>query len=164
MKLTKVVTHSRKMSLCQFGNSKGASIDKSGQGRAGRILTSVLAVFIITWLPYNVLVILQVIAGDTVPDIMWKISYYLWKGLTYFTVARVLLSFRRNMSECASKIGRPIAQTIRTNLYLDSGVVDDRPFLMCARSRPIILLSDLSDDSICDYTQHTLLSKPPIII
>ena len=65
------------MSLCQFGNSKGASIDKSGQGRAGRILTSVLAVFIITWLPYNVLVILQVIAGDTVPDIMWKISYYL---------------------------------------------------------------------------------------
>ena len=82
LKLTKVVTHSRKMSLCQFGNSKGASIDKSGQGRAGRILTSVLAVFIITWLPYNVLVILQVIAGDTVPDIMWKISYYLWKGLT----------------------------------------------------------------------------------
>ena len=57
-----------------------------GSGRAGKILTSVLVVFIITWLPYNTLVIINVVMGkkDGVPSILWKISYYLWHGSFFF--------------------------------------------------------------------------------
>merc|ERR1712130_648538 len=47
--------------------------------RAGRILSSVLLVFIITWLPYNILVIVKATCNgneDCVPSIAWKISYY----------------------------------------------------------------------------------------
>ena len=52
----------------------------TGIGRAGKILSAVLVVFIMTWLPYNILVILKVISCN-IPDVAWKIAYYLCPGI-----------------------------------------------------------------------------------
>lgn len=58
--------------------SNTISLNQSNFTRAGRILSSVLLVFIITWLPYNILAIFQASCGtDCIPPIAWKISYYL---------------------------------------------------------------------------------------
>ena len=45
--------------------------------KATRLLASILAAFILLWLPYNVMVIMSSFCAECVPTIAWNIGYWL---------------------------------------------------------------------------------------
>uniref|UniRef100_H2Y8R9 G-protein coupled receptors family 1 profile domain-containing protein n=1 Tax=Ciona savignyi TaxID=51511 RepID=H2Y8R9_CIOSA len=49
------------------------------ENKAARMLLCIMIVFIITWAPYNILVVISTICGEDgcVNDVLWKLSYWL---------------------------------------------------------------------------------------
>nr|XP_002121904.4 muscarinic acetylcholine receptor M2-like isoform X2 [Ciona intestinalis] len=49
------------------------------ENKAARMLLCIMVVFIITWAPYNILVVISTVCGEDgcVNDILWKLSYWL---------------------------------------------------------------------------------------
>lgn len=54
-------------------------IQPKSERKAAKTLSTLLLVFIVTWLPYNVLVLIKTLSGgeDQVPERVWNFSYYL---------------------------------------------------------------------------------------
>ena len=54
-------------------------IQPKSERKAAKTLSTLLLVFIVTWLPYNVLVLIKTLSGgeDQVPEKIWNFSYYL---------------------------------------------------------------------------------------
>lgn len=54
-------------------------IQPKSERKAAKTLSTLLLVFIVTWLPYNILVLIKTLSGgeDQVPEKIWNFSYYL---------------------------------------------------------------------------------------
>ncbi|CAK8694964.1 muscarinic acetylcholine receptor M2-like [Clavelina lepadiformis] len=54
-------------------NIKRANSDN----KAARMLLCIILAFVITWAPYNIVVVISTFCESCVPDVLWKISYWL---------------------------------------------------------------------------------------
>lgn len=70
--------HTSSSSKSSYSNSHHPIQPKS-ERKAAKTLSTLLLVFIATWLPYNVLVLIKTLSGgeDLVPEKIWNFSYYL---------------------------------------------------------------------------------------
>ncbi|CAK9296636.1 unnamed protein product [Gordionus sp. m RMFG-2023] len=57
--------------------SRKRRIEKKQDKKAAKTLTAILLAFIITWTPYNILVLIGAFCLDCVPEALWAFSYYL---------------------------------------------------------------------------------------
>ncbi|XP_055355556.1 muscarinic acetylcholine receptor M1-like [Paramacrobiotus metropolitanus] len=56
---------------------KKARVDKKQDKKAAKTLSAILFAFIITWTPYNVLVLIRTFFPKAIPDVFFDTSYYL---------------------------------------------------------------------------------------
>lgn len=59
------------------GKKKKKTQEKKGDKKAAKTLSAILFSFIITWLPYNILVLLKPVTRDGYPPQLWDFFYYL---------------------------------------------------------------------------------------
>ncbi|XP_026171845.1 muscarinic acetylcholine receptor M1 [Mastacembelus armatus] len=50
---------------------------KANEKKAARTLSAILFVFIITWLPYNIMVLINTFCQDCIPETLWALGYWL---------------------------------------------------------------------------------------
>lgn len=63
----------------QGKRKKKKNQEKKQEKKAAKTLSAILLAFIVTWTPYNILVLLKTIMvdDDAIPEILWDASYYL---------------------------------------------------------------------------------------
>ena len=89
-------------SLPRKNKIKKATQEKRQERKAAKTLSAILLVFILTWTPYNVLVVMKGILGpdqsDIIPEIIWNIAYclcYINSTINPFCYALCNAAFRR---------------------------------------------------------------------
>ncbi|XP_034716900.1 muscarinic acetylcholine receptor M1 [Etheostoma cragini] len=57
--------------------SKRKNEKKANEKKAARTLSAILFVFIMTWLPYNIMVLVNTFCQDCIPETLWALGYWL---------------------------------------------------------------------------------------
>lgn len=57
--------------------SKRKNEKKSNEKKAARTLSAILLAFITTWLPYNIMVLVNTFCQDCIPETLWALGYWL---------------------------------------------------------------------------------------
>lgn len=50
---------------------------KANEKKAARTLSAILFAFIVTWLPYNIMVLVNTFCEDCIPETLWALGYWL---------------------------------------------------------------------------------------
>ncbi|CAJ1080471.1 muscarinic acetylcholine receptor M1-like [Xyrichtys novacula] len=58
-------------------NEKKANEKKANDKKAARTLSAILFAFITTWLPYNIMVLVNTFCQDCIPETLWALGYWL---------------------------------------------------------------------------------------
>ncbi|XP_069564936.1 muscarinic acetylcholine receptor M1 [Brachyistius frenatus] len=58
-------------------NEKKANEKKANDKKAARTLSAILFAFITTWLPYNIMVLVNAFCQDCIPETLWALGYWL---------------------------------------------------------------------------------------
>jgi len=58
-------------------NEKKANEKKANENKAARTLSAILVVFITTWLPYNIMVLVSTFCTNCIPETLWSLGYWL---------------------------------------------------------------------------------------
>ncbi|XP_041829383.1 muscarinic acetylcholine receptor M1-like [Melanotaenia boesemani] len=70
--LTKRFASKAKMELSKRKNEK-----KANEKKAAQTLSAILFAFITTWLPYNIMVLVNTFCQDCIPETLWALGYWL---------------------------------------------------------------------------------------
>lgn len=57
--------------------SKRKNEKKANEKKAARTLSAILFAFITTWLPYNIMVLVNTFCQDCIPETLWALGYWL---------------------------------------------------------------------------------------
>ncbi|XP_030018957.1 muscarinic acetylcholine receptor M1 [Sphaeramia orbicularis] len=58
-------------------NEKKANEKKANEKKAARTLSAILLAFVTTWLPYNIMVLVNTFCQDCIPETLWALGYWL---------------------------------------------------------------------------------------
>ncbi|XP_074519349.1 muscarinic acetylcholine receptor M1 [Halichoeres trimaculatus] len=66
-----------KMEINKKKNEKKVNEKKANDKKAARTLSAILFAFITTWLPYNIMVLVNTFCQDCIPGTLWALGYWL---------------------------------------------------------------------------------------
>ncbi|XP_034564481.1 muscarinic acetylcholine receptor M3 [Notolabrus celidotus] len=74
---SKAKTEINKRKNDKKANEKKANEKKANDKKAARTLSAILFAFITTWLPYNIMVLVNTFCQDCIPETLWALGYWL---------------------------------------------------------------------------------------
>ncbi|KAM4526380.1 muscarinic acetylcholine receptor M1 [Fundulus diaphanus] len=75
--LAKRFASKAKIEINKRKNEKKANEKKANEKKAARTLSAILFAFITTWLPYNIMVLVNTFCQDCIPESLWALGYWL---------------------------------------------------------------------------------------